>query len=102
MQSKTVDLLYCTPYSSTLPEYVSQKERKLYETGQLKDKVRRAEIESLMAADLDVNYKKLLFAQMKAVSEAVKAVNPQIMVIHVLDRYQDDKEVFQYVSDFIL
>lgn len=98
MQSNRVDLLYCTPYSSTVPEYVSQKERKDYETGQLKDKVRRAEIEDLLAKDLDIHYKKLLFAQIKAVSEAVKAVNPQIMVIHILDRYQDDKEVFEYID----
>ncbi len=98
MQSKSVALLYCTPYSSTLPEYVSQQERKDYETGRLKDKGRRAEIEDLLAKDLDIHYKKLLFAQIKAVSQAVKAVNPQIMVIHVLDRYQDDKEVFEYID----
>ena len=98
MQSPQVDLLYCSPYSSELPEYVSQKERKAYETGQLKDPVRHTEIEDLLAKDLDISYKKVLFAQLKAVSEAVKAENPELMVIHVLDRYQDDKEVFEYIE----
>lgn len=98
MQSPQVDLLYCSPYSSELPEYVSQKERKAYETGQLKDPVRHTEIEELLAKGLDISYKKVLFAQIKAVSEAVKSKPPEMMVIHVLDRYQDDKEVFEYIE----
>ena len=99
MNSKTVDLLYCSPYSSEMPDYVSNAERKLYETGQLKDKTRRQQIEQLLSENLDFNYKKLLFEQIKTVSQAVKAVNPAIMVIHVLDRYQDDKEVFSYIDN---
>lgn len=99
IDSKSVDLLYCQPYSSELPEYVSKAERKLYETGQLKDKARREEIEKLLTENLDFNYKKLLFEQIKTVSQAVKTENPSITVIHVLDRYQDDKEVFKYIED---
>jgi hypothetical protein len=33
LQSSSVDLLHCTPYSSKMPEYVTQKERKLLDTG---------------------------------------------------------------------
>lgn len=98
MENNKVDLLYCTPYSTELPEYVNSKERKAYETGQLKDSERRKEIEELLAKGLDLNYKKLLFAQIKEVSQAIKSVNKDIMVIHVLDRYQDDKEIFEYIE----
>lgn len=99
LQGNSVDLLCCTPYSSNLPEYVSAKERKLFDTGQLKDPTRRKEIEDLLASDLAFNYKKLLFEQMKQVSKAAKQANPDITVIHVLDRYQDDAEVFKYIDD---
>lgn len=98
MQSNTVDLLYCTPYSSKMPEYISQKERKLYETGQLRDKERYAEIESILASGLDLNYKKILFTQIKLLHDSIKAQNPETIIIHVLDRYQDDKEVFEYIE----
>lgn len=99
LQGNSVDLLCCTPYSSQLPEYVSSKERKLFDTGQLKDPQRHKEIEDLLASGLAINYKKLLFEQMKQVSEAAKQANPAIEVIHVLDRYQDDAEVFKYIDD---
>lgn len=99
LQGNSVDLLCCTPYSSHLPEYVSTKERKLFDTGQLKDPQRHKEIEDLLASGLAINYKKLLFEQMKQVSEAAKQANPAIEVIHVLDRYQDDAEVFKYIDD---
>jgi hypothetical protein len=99
LQGNSVDLLCCTPYSSQLPEYVSTKERKLFDTGQLKDPQRHKEIEDLLASGLAINYKKLLFEQMKQVSEAAKQANPAIEVIHVLDRYQDDAEVFKYIDD---
>jgi hypothetical protein len=99
LQGNSVDLLCCTPYSSHLPEYVSIQERKLFDTGQLKDPQRHKEIEDLLASGLAINYKKLLFEQMKQVSEAAKQANPDIKVIHVLDRYQDDAEVFKYIDD---
>lgn len=99
LQSSSVDLLHCRPYSSKMPEYVTQKERKLFDTGQLKDAIRYKEIEDLLASDLAINYKKILFEQIKLVSDAVKKTNPSLTVIHVLDRYQDDKEVFNYVSE---
>jgi hypothetical protein len=99
LQGNSVDLLCCTPYSSHLPEYVSIQERKLFDTGQLKDPQRHKEIEDLLASGLAINYKKLLFEQMKQVSEAAKQANPAIEVIHVLDRYQDDAEVFKYIDD---
>ena len=99
LQGNSVDLLYCTPYSSQLPEYVSGKERKLFDTGQLKDPVRYKEIESWLSSDLAINYKKLLFAQIKQVSQAAKQANPDMMVLHVRVRYQDDAEVFKYIAE---
>jgi len=99
MQGSSVDLLCCTPYSSELPEYVTQKERKLYETGQLRDAERRNEIEKLLAQGLDTNYKKILFSQLQSLHDSIKSSYPDMMIIHVLDRYQDDKEVFEYISN---
>ncbi len=99
LQGKEVDLLCCTPYSSQMPEYVSEKERKLFETGQLKDKERCQEISDLLASGLALNYKRILFEQIKQVSQAAKQANPELVVIHVLDRYQDDKEVFKYITE---
>lgn len=81
-----------------LPEYLSQKEHQTYERGQIKDPERLNEIEVLLAKDLDTSSQKILFSQLKTVSEASKVEHPELMVIHVLDRSQDDKEVFEYIE----
>lgn len=93
MQSQRVDMLYCSPYSSGLPEYVSQKEHKPYYTGQLKDAARQDQIETMLEKGLTMNYKQVLFSQLKAVSEAIKVQSPDMMVIHVLNRQTVSKSL---------
>jgi Transposase DDE domain len=97
--TKSVDLLRCTPYSTNLPSFVSKSEEKLYETGQLKDKVRRAEVEALLTSDTHINYKKILFSHIQHLHDALKAQYPDVMIIHVLDRYYDDQEVFEFIAN---
>lgn len=95
--SKSVDLLRCTPYSANLPSFVSKAEEKLYETGQLKDKLRRNEVETLLENDSHVNYKRILYAHIQQLHEAFKAQYPDLLIIHVLDRYHDDKETLEFI-----
>jgi Transposase DDE domain len=97
LKSKAVDLLRCTPYSSAESNFVSQEELKKYETGQIKDATRRKEIEFLLKEGLNFNYKKILFEHIQALHDAIKAAHPDMMIIHVFDRYQDDKEIFEFV-----
>jgi Transposase DDE domain len=99
MQSKEVRLLRCTPYSSAEADFVGQGELKKYETGQIKDKARREEIERLLATGLAKNGKKILLEHIQVLHEAIRAENPDALIIHVLDRYHDDQEVFSFIAE---
>ena len=99
MKSKEVNLLRCTPYSSAEANFVSQEDLKKYETGQLKDIVRREQIERLLSENLAINGKKILKEHITALHEAIRAENQQAMIIHVLDRYHDDNELFEFITN---
>lgn len=70
----------------------------MYETSQLKDKVRKAEIAALLATQSTINYKKILFEHIETLHDSIKAISANTLIIHVLDRYHDDQEVFDFID----
>ncbi len=97
-QKGTVKLLSCTPYSNADPNFISIEEKKAYEKGKLADTERKKEIEDILAKQDDYNSKKICFAQIKSIHDQIKAVNPEIVIIHVLDRGFDSTEIFDYIE----
>lgn len=93
-----VKLLSCTPYSNTDPKFVSQKEMVSYEKGKLEDQARVKEIEALLEAEDNINSKKICFEQIQAIHDQIKCEHPEIVIIHVLDRGFDSKEIFEFIE----
>ncbi len=97
-QKGTIKLLSCTPYSNADPKFVSQAEMVAYEKGKLADVARKKEIENLLETQDNYNSKKICLDQIKAIHDQIKKVNPEIVIIHVLDRGFDSEEIFDYID----
>lgn len=92
-------LLQCRPFSNGDPNYVRVSERYGYENGQLKDKVRREQIATADKAGTSYRLKDLVFSQTRQISEAIKKVNEQAIVVDVYDRGFDDVALFEHTLD---
>ncbi len=97
-QTGCIKLLSCVPYSNADPNFVNQKEMKAYEKGKLTDNLRIKEIETLLEKQDNYNSKKICLEQIKAIHDQIRAQNPEIVIIHVLDRGFDDEEIFEYIE----
>ncbi len=94
----SVKPLSCTPYSNNDPKFVSEKEKVAYQSGKLTDPERKKEIEQLLEQQDNYNSKSICFAQIKAIHDQIKSENPEIVIIHVLDRGFDSQEIFDYIE----
>jgi hypothetical protein len=94
-----VRLLRCTPYSNKEPSFISKKEMKHYETGQIKDPLRRKEIEDLLEKEQEFNTDSLIRKHIKEIHQSIKAENPDCLIVHVLDRGYDSENLFAYIDE---
>ncbi len=95
--SSQVHLYSCVPYSNSDPNFVSKREMELFIKGKLQDVERKKEIEAILTANNNYNSKSICLEQIKQVHADLKEVNPEISIVHVLDRGFDDKEVFELI-----
>jgi hypothetical protein len=97
-QNGTIKLLSCVPYSNADPSFVSQQEMTAYQKGKLTDTERKKEIDNLLEKQDNYNSKTICLEQIKAIHNQIKAQNPEIVIIHVLDRGFDSVEIFEYIE----
>jgi len=97
-QSGTLKLLSCTPYSSSDPKFISEKEKKEFENGKLTDIERKKEIETILEEEESYNTKKINKEQIQKIHDKIRAENPDIVIIHVLDRGFDSVEIFKFIE----
>jgi len=98
-QTGTLKLLNCQPYSNNDPKFVSEKELKLYEKGKLTDEKRRLEIEENLETEDNYNSKQIIRQQILKVHNKIKETNPEIVIIHVLDRGFDSEGIFNLIEE---
>ena len=97
-QTEKIKLLNCTPYSNADPKFISQSEKKKFETGKLTDLERKAEIEKILSESEDYNSKTITKEQIQKIHDEIKETNPEIIIIHVLDRGFDSVEIFEFIE----
>lgn len=94
-----VGLLSCVPYSNRDPHFLSEKERKAFESGKLLDKERQEEIELYLEEEDIYNQKQIYKSTIKSVHDNFKSVNEAVVLNHILDRGHDDNELFKFIDD---
>lgn len=94
-----VGLLSCVPYSNRDPHFLSEKERKAFESGKLLDKERQKEIEMYLEEEDMYNQKQIYKSTIKSVHDNFKSVNEDAVLNHILDRGHDDNELFKFIDD---
>jgi Transposase DDE domain len=94
-----VGLLSCVPYSNRDPHFLSEKERKQFESGKLLDKARQKEIELYLEDEDMYNQKQIYKSTIKSVHDNFKSVNEDAVLNHILDRGHDDNELFKFIDD---
>ncbi len=94
-----VGLLSCVPYSNRDPHFLSEKERKQFESGKLLDKERQKEIELYLEEEDMYNQKQIYKSTIKSVHDNFKSVNEDAVLNHILDRGHDDNELFKFIDD---
>ncbi len=71
---KKLHLLSCMPYSTKEEDYKNE------------------------ASSNKFDAKSLLFNQLKNISKGIKKENPEAVLIHIIDRGEDDQKVFDYID----
>jgi hypothetical protein len=92
-KGKNLRLLASTPFSNGDSDFVGVKERKLYETGQLKG-VRRAEIEQNDLLAVSFNQNDIIQNQLRQIASHIKETSSSLTVIDLFDRGFDSNELF--------
>ena len=92
-EGKSLRLLSSTPFSNGDSKFVSVKERKLYERGELEEK-RRAEIARYDLSSESFNQSNVIKGQLSQISKSIKAENPSLTVIDLFDRGFDSNALF--------
>ena len=97
-KSNKVHLYSCVPYSNSDPNFVSKSELALFTKGELSDEDRKKEIECILNAKNNYNSKSICLEQIQRVHKQLKSANPDIVIVHILDRGFDDKEIFELLD----
>jgi len=97
-QTGRIKLLGCIPYSNSDPKFISEAEKKLFETGKLTDLERKKEIEVFLENEEQYNSKNIYKQQIQEIHDKIKEENPDIVIIHVLDRGYDSVEIFKFIE----
>jgi len=90
-----------TVFSNSDERYVTVEELEAWTKGKLQpvDRERAEQIEHFIEEKSYFNLPRLSRAQMKAVSEAFKQENPDIILCHVLDRQFDGAGYFEFIGE---
>lgn len=94
-----IGLLNSVPYSNRDPHFLSEKERKLFESGKLTDKVRQKEIETYLEEEDMYNQKKIYKNAIQSNHDNFRSVNKDAVLNHIFDRGHDDNELFAFIDD---
>ena len=94
-----VGLLSSVPYSNRDPHFLSDKERKAFESGKLADTDRVKELEEYLEKEEVYNQKALYFSSIRSNHEHFKDQNENIILTHILDRGHDDEELFDLIDN---
>jgi len=97
--TKKIKLLNCQPYSIKDPKFVSEKELQQFENNKLKDETRKQEIQEYLENEDNYNSKQIIKEQILTVHNKIKEINPEIVIIHVLDRGFDSEEIFELIEE---
>lgn len=93
-----IGLLNSVPYSNRDPHFLSEKERKSFESGKLGDSDRAKEIEDLLETEDMYNQKAIYFSTIRSNHAHFKAQNQDIVLNHIFDRGHDDEELFDLID----
>jgi Transposase DDE domain len=93
-----IGLLNSVPYSNRDPHFLSEKERKAFESGKLADTARAQEIEDFLEAEDMYNQKAIYFSTIRSNHTHLKAQNQAIVLTHIFDRGHDDDELFDLID----
>lgn len=93
-----IGLLNSVPYSNRDPHFLSEKERKAFESGKLEDATRVKEIEDFLDAQDMYNQKAIYFATIRSNHNHFKAQNEDVVLTHIFDRGHDDDELFDLID----
>lgn len=96
--TKHLNLLSCVPYSNGDPDFVSETELAQFEKGKLQDQQRAKDIEQALEAKDNYNSKSICKKQIISIHNAIKAINPDIVIIHLLDRGYDSQELMDLLD----
>jgi Transposase DDE domain len=93
-----VGLLSSIPYSNRDPQFLSEKERKLFEKNKIEDPERHQAIEKYLEAEDAYNQKTIYFSSIRTNHDHFKAQNPSVELTHILDRGHDDASLFELID----
>jgi hypothetical protein len=91
-------LLSSIPYSNRDPQFLSEKESKLFEKNKIEDAARHQEIETYLENEDTYNQKTIYFSSIRTNHEHFKAQNPLVELTHILDRGHDDAALFELID----
>jgi len=91
-------LLGCVPYSNGDPDFVSQEELRQLESNKMVDKEREAVIKKALEKAENYNSKSICKQQIKKIHDEIRAINPDIVIVHIFDRGYDDVELYDYID----
>ncbi len=95
---KDVTLADITVFSNKEKRFVSQKEIKEYEAGEIEDEVRVLAIKELVENNKHINMTLSVREQTQRVSQSLKAKNPNLSICHVHDRFCDSVGYFEHID----
>jgi hypothetical protein len=104
VKGKTVYPVDITAYSNRDEHYVNVEELEKFEKGKLQksdsqaNRERAKRIEQFVEEGSHINLPRLAYAQLRRVSRAFKAKNPDIILRHVLDRQFDGVGYFELID----
>ncbi len=93
-----VTLMDVTVFSNAEERFIKQDELERFENDKIEDKIRKAEIKTLIDEDKHINMTLSLMRQTQSVSETLKLSNPAIVVCHIHDRFADMSEYFKHID----
>ncbi|MEY4938251.1 MAG: hypothetical protein RIS64_4612 [Bacteroidota bacterium] len=93
-----IRLLNSVPYSNRDPHFLSEKERKAFESGKLEGTDRAQEIKDFLEAEDMYNQKAIYFSTIRSNHDHFKAQNQDIVLTHIFDRGHDDDELFDLID----
>ena len=95
---KDVTLADITVFSNKEKRFVSQKEIKEYEAGEIEDEARVLAIKELVESNKHINMTLSVREQTQRVSQSLKAKNPNLSICHVHDRFCDSVGYFEHID----